>query len=1091
MDKRNCHQRFRIVCPVLGVLILLIAGKNLAQSGSGYRIDDNKISVDSAQLWSQWKGPRHVIDVRPDGEVQPHYFRRVYDVIDEDLATFSRPVEPPGIRKEDVAIGNLRSSVVRNEAGDLELGKKIKLSKFLDGNYLRFPGNEVHIVQGDRLFAITDTSLSRDRKEVTLSLRSLDNNSTSTQKFKMKDKVQFPTYSYVQQIGISRAGSNLEMAANILDGDPTTYWEPDLQTSNDKWWVEVDLGRVMVIEKVVLHFVDQDLGDPFRQFRVLIAPEQKLIQSQSRVLSFAVVGRTKAPNTDQRRVEFSSEADPDFSHGDEDTDWTGRLGQTVRILISESKMGRGRLISQRAWEDTLPPGERGDILHYIRDQTGFEEPVDADIYEALPAEQQGAKEHFIRERPRLSKIEVWGWGDNLSPNLLEGGGSIDFDGPEKPIAGFDADWTTSFRMPAWFSNNPTAAVMTVDLGALVRLDGMRIGTSRIIPGYIVEGADGSRDASGKLRWRRLSSPDREARTDGSYRLTADIYDPAVSVRFLNLRLPGVARTSGFFYSLSDIMLYTEGYVPEAPLVSDIIRMPGPRNLGAINWSPGPDLAPDGTEVQIRTRTGDLLVEQIRYFDVNGIEKDKDDWEKLISSFKGPIDTSFAIGGGWSNWSQKYLRPGDQVTSPGLRNFMQIQVNFSSNSRFDAASIRTLDIELLPPVAYGLVGEIWPQHTLPGRLDTFDVFLRPTFIESPPSSSSPGFNEALLKMPKGISMQLIELSLGSEENFASGQPRDIFAPTADGSFVNGAGQTLEILEGNDSLWVRLPETLGILPADEQTRIYNRIIPPDGEVVVGQGGDRLTEVAYGLLPENQRGRILYFTASMEKVDGRGEYEALAPEERGPIHYFRKQRGGGSQFPFDADGKTMDQAAYNALPRAERGFILGQGSLLKMRIATRVFLNGTTLQAFVRHAGPASGNDALLWQEVEAGNATNSSEGADLTIRLPFTGKVLQDIQLGPNPFTPNGDGVNDELQISFSVLKVTRDKQIRVRIYGLDGRLIWEHQALGQGGPKASSWAGTDASGNTVPPGLYICQIYLDTDSDKAQGNTISRLVAVVY
>ena len=1090
MDKRDCHKRLRTVELALCVLILSFAATSAAQSGNGYRIDDNKIIVDTAQLWAKWKGPRHVIDVRPDGEVQPHYFRRVYDVIAEDLATFSRPVAPPGIRKQDMAIGNLRSSVVYNEAGDLELGKKEKLSKFLDANYLRFPGNEVHLVQGEQLFTITDTSLSRDRKEVTLSLRSLDDNGTSTQKFKMKDKVQFPTYSYVQHIGISRAGSNPQMAANILDGDLTTYWEPDLQTNNDKWWVEVDLGRVIVIEKIVLHFVDQERGDPFRQFRILVAPEQKLIQSQSRVLSFAVVGRTKAPNTNQRRIEFSSTIDPDFSHGDEDTDWTGRLGQTVRILISESKLGRGRSISQQEWED-LPSGERGDILYYIRDQTGFEEPVDAEIYASLPPEQQGGKDYFIRERPRLSKIEVWGWGDNLSPNLLEGGGSIDFDGPEKPIAGFDADWTTSFRMPAWFSNNPTAAVMTVDLGALVRLDGMRIGTSRDIPGYIVEGADGSRDASGKLRWRRLSSPERETRTDGSYRLTADIYDPAVSVRFLNLRLPGVARTSGFFYSLSDIMLYTEGYVPEAPLVSDIIHLPGPRNLGAIHWNPGPDAAPEGTEVQIRTRTGDLLVEQIRYFDVNGIEKDKEGWEKLITSFKGPIDTSFALGGGWSNWSQKYLQPGDQVTSPGLRNFMQIQVNFSSESRFEAASIRNLDIELVPPVAYGLVGEIWPHETLPGKLDTFDVFLRPTFIESPASSSSPGFNEALLRIPKGLSLKLLDLSLGSEEDFATDRPRDVFERTDDGNFVNGAGQALEFLEGNDSLWVRLPETIGTLPAGEQTRIYNRIIPQDGEVVVGQGGDRLTEVAYGLLSEDQRGSILFFTKTMDKVNGRGEYEALAPEERGPIHYFRKQRGGGSQLPFDADGKNLDQAAYNALPRAERGFILGQGSLVRLRIATRVFLTGTTLQAFVRHVGTAGANDELLWQEVEAGNATNSSEGTDLTIRLPFTGKVLQDIKLGPNPFTPNGDGVNDELQISFSVLKVTRDKEIRVRIFGLDGRLIWEHQALGQGGPKAASWAGTDARGNKVPPGLYICQIYLDTDSDEAQGNTISRLVAVVY
>ena len=34
-------------------------------------------------------------------------------------------------------------------------------------------------------------------------------------------------YDYLVRAGVSRAGSNIEMAAHIVDGDPTTFWEPD------------------------------------------------------------------------------------------------------------------------------------------------------------------------------------------------------------------------------------------------------------------------------------------------------------------------------------------------------------------------------------------------------------------------------------------------------------------------------------------------------------------------------------------------------------------------------------------------------------------------------------------------------------------------------------------------------------------------------------------------------------------------------------------------------------------------------------------------------------------------------------------------
>ena len=141
-------------------------------------------------------------------------------------------------------------------------------------------------------------------KEVRLSLRNERTGSRSRKTFETKSKEQFPEYAYSVRPGISRAGSNVDSAAYIFDGKPSTYWEPDLADTSDNWWVEIDLGRVVVVEKVVLHFVDEAEGDPFRQFRVLASPEQRVLLTEESEFgstneyqwgNLSVVGGTVAP----------------------------------------------------------------------------------------------------------------------------------------------------------------------------------------------------------------------------------------------------------------------------------------------------------------------------------------------------------------------------------------------------------------------------------------------------------------------------------------------------------------------------------------------------------------------------------------------------------------------------------------------------------------------------------------------------------------------------------------------------------------------------------------------------------------------------
>ena len=50
----------------------------------------------------------------------------------------------------------------------------------------------------------------------------------------------------------------------------------------------------------------------------------------------------------------------------------------------------------------------------------------------------------------------------------------------------------------------------------------------------------------------------------------------------------------------------------------------------------------------------------------------------------------------------------------------------------------------------------------------------------------------------------------------------------------------------------------------------------------------------------------------------------------------------------------------------------------------------------------------------------------------GRLIDNLSLHPPVFTPNGDGIGDELEIRFTVLKV--DVPARVKVYSLSGELV---------------------------------------------------------
>ena len=147
--------------------------------------------------------------------------------------------------------------------------------------------------------------------------------------------------------GRADAGSNVHLAQRVLDGDPATFWEPDLRGPEEDWWIQVQLGRVAVVDSVVLRFVEEDLGEPFRQFLVAgwrrpppTEPSRYNIFA-TEVSAFWNLFRTDRPTTEQRRFQFvprTTERATDSFQGDP--------LEVIHILVTDSKGLRLREVAE-------------------------------------------------------------------------------------------------------------------------------------------------------------------------------------------------------------------------------------------------------------------------------------------------------------------------------------------------------------------------------------------------------------------------------------------------------------------------------------------------------------------------------------------------------------------------------------------------------------------------------------------------------------------------------------------------------------------------------------------------------------------------
>ena len=584
--------------------------------------------------------------------------------------------------------------------------------------------------------------------------------------------------------GLRAAGSNIQTAALVLDGNANTFWEPNITDSLEQWFVEIDLGRTVIAQQVRVRFADEGEGDPFLKFRVLLSDGQEGSGAQRRLQYFRV-GQVAVPNKDQREFVFAVKPQRPLPEG-----MSGEPVQILRFEALGTDGPRGFAVTPEQYL-ALDPLDQGAIDYYRQTVSGRTLLIDQQTYGDLPAEEQGPIRHFRRERPRLAEIEVLTPGDNivhLTQHLLIR--QTDLFANILLILATDGFFRSRYAMRV-YDPIQERYQLEIDLGAKFWLDHIRLlSAENPLKAYQLRVSDGSLDPAGSLVWTVF-----DERLNRESFLQVEEPFPLQEVRFIDLRrleLVGAPREDA---TLSEVQAYGEGYVSEVTLTSPLIRLGRSRMFTSVDWE---GEVPGDTRIELRTRSGDDLLKISRYFDVIGREISQQQWESASARNKGPVVEDEIPGPKWSNWSETYEQSGQGFRSPSPRQYALAQVRLLTRNPQRSALLRSLRLGLAPPLVDQVFAEVWPVRGVqPGVDQEFSLYLKPVF-----AARDSGFDRIRLRSSSSAPLQLVSLRSGQQ------------------SLWPGAAQLEESADGSIEVVLPRPVTSGsaVYTATFRTQVY---------------------------------------------------------------------------------------------------------------------------------------------------------------------------------------------------------------------------------------------------------------------------------
>ena len=516
---------------------------------------------------------------------------------------------------------------------------------------------------------------------------------------------------------------------------------------------------------------------------------------------------------------------------------------------------------------------------------------------------------------------------------------------------------------------------------------------------------------------------------------AVFFDPPKKMRFSRLEF----RTA-LDYDLAEIEFFGDGFLPEAVYTTKPLPLPA-ATLGRIFWDEEKLGDPAKSRAVVRVQTGTNQEPQVMF---------------RLNDFGVPVE-----------WKKGVVQVVDR--RPGAKTFgQQIDLNdpnfnlevreiFSTLSDAEREAVRLTRAEY-----QGLPG------TERSTVEPDVVFW---------SGAQPVENGGFIKAPGGRPYFQIQVDFTSDDPEAATAVRNL-------RFEYSAPQTISQFFGE--------------------------IAPATNVKAGQDTTFVLALKALLQPDNKGfNRLQIFTpARVEQVEGvqvdlgGGQVQDLVLAQNAPgAGQFQQVYADDNQFVLafpllgPAQGsEALVKVRFKARVIDFRTNFRANALLDTLAIGRRVFtgngiiaLNeaGTDTLAFFLPQGLEGRDvvDFLQTDQLEDGNSL--AVIADISAQSK---ELVTKLEVGPNPFTPNGDLVNDQLQVSFDVQRLTAFRPIKFEVYDLGGRLLRRIEQNAVSGGYSLDWDGKDQKGNLVAPGLYLVRISVDAD---AASSALVRLISVAY
>ena len=186
-------------------------------------------------------------------------------------------------------------------------------------------------------------------------------------------------------------------------------------------------------------------------------------------------------------------------------------------------------------------------------------------------------------------------------------------------------------------------------------------------------------------------------------------------------------------------------------------------------------------------------------------------------------------------------------------------------------------------------------------------------------------------------------------------------------------------------------------------------------------------------------------------------------------------------EVESDTQEESdRFNVYLTGER---ITSGQLLRITFEALAAVYGTTFFGTIYDT-----QSEELGQRVTPGNATAASLSNRLSVEGKLADRLVSNLSAS-RVFTPNGDDINDQGQISFVLLRALIPVPLQLTLHDLSGRTVRRLRDEGfVNGPYDIPWDGTDEGGRLVAPGSYILKLKVDTDTG-SQHET--KIIGVAY